>query len=792
MGLMEHVSVQVRVRTIAGEEPEFAVRHLELVERIDRPFEASLDLVTEELEFEVRGLLGARVLFDVDRPGDSARSICGVVSQAEYVTTRNRQLTLRVRVESSLAMLRYRVRRRIFSDLSLFDVLSMVADPVFKAHGGAWGFSRATGEYPPRDYVVQYDESDLDFVLRLLSECGLSLVYGEGEEEAVYVLVDSNAMLPSVGGDPLGAGEPAPRVVFFEPEGEVVSGETSVQYLGRVDSVHARGATVQARDWKTAGGGRFGTELERPAEGREGHVWSYHPRRLDEGPSSESGHENETEAWATRALEEQEAAGVEVSGASNVADLSAGVTFELQGHPHGDLDQRYAVLSVIHHADFHEVELETGAVVHSTYTNRFVAQPLDTGVVRPPLLEAPCCRGIEAATVVGPEGDEIYTDALGRVRVRFHWDDAPSQTCWLRVLSPWAGAGYGASFVPRVGMEVVVGFLGGNPNRPVVTGCLYTGTNTPPGALPETKTCTTLRTQSSPGGEGFNELRFEDAKGSEELFMHAQRNHRTVVRAAQSTSVGASRSLSVGKDSTRSIAGSETVHIGKQNADAKGGLQVVVAGGEHRDIGDVHSLHATSALWTADEAIVGNAEQMVRWSCATAKADASGRAPMSLTRPPTEGAVVTMMPTTVCVEAPESIKLKVGDTTLELTPKGIALHGPVITADAEKRMWLTAPAGRVSLSEQGASVFGGPKSESVVRLKAQALSIKAKGALEQTAKSVEVRSSSSLVVGGQTLQLSGAKTATLKSASVGVTGANVDIHSEGLVDVRGTPIKLNS
>ncbi|MBV1861565.1 MAG: hypothetical protein KUG77_24315 [Nannocystaceae bacterium] len=339
--------------------------------------------------------------------------------------------------------------------------------------------------------------------------------------------------------------------------------------------------------------------------------------------------------------------------------------------------------------------------------------------------------------------------------------------------------------------EVVVGFLGGNPDRPVVTGCLWTGGKTPPGALPETKTCTTLRTQSSPGGEGFNELRFEDAAGSEEVFLHAQRNQRTVVRAAQSTSVGASRSVSVGEDSTRSIDGSETVQIGKPNAQTKGELQVFVTGGEHRDVGDVHSLHATSAFWTAEEAIVGNAQEMVRWSCATAAVDSTGRSSMGLHLPPTQGSVLEMKPTSITLEAPESIELKVGKTVLRLTSQGIAMEGTVITANVERRLWLTSDAGSLSLDNKRAELFGGRKSESILRLQASGAECKTQGDLVQSGSSVSISGSASAKLESRATQVLGSETATLKGASVGVTGGSVDVHSEGLVDVRGEPIHLN-
>lgn len=782
---LEPVSVTARLQPLGheeeGDELELAVRRFELLERIDHPWEATLELVSDDLDLDVRALSGVAASVELDRPGVTARSFGGVVTRAEYVTTRNKQLVARVVVEPALALLRYSRRRRIFSDATLMEVLDAVTEDIFATHGGDWDSSRISAALGPRDYVVQYDETDLEFVLRLLAQHGLCLLHGMGEGawDCTYVLTDDNAMLPGYGFDASVIAESKPWEVAFVPTAEEEADTPSVQYLGRADRLHTQGVTTRARNWKTARARFYETRIELGDDpGRVGHVWCSHPSRLDEGKGSAGPHANETEAWARRELEEARAS-VEVSGASNVADFFAGATFSLEGHPHRDLDQAYAVLSVVHEADFPEVE-HASASNAPTYTNRFVAAPLDAGPVRPPMVYKPRPRGIESARVVGPEGEEIHTDALGRVRVRFHWDDAPpagaGQTCWLRVLSPWAGPGYGASFVPRVGMEVVVDFLGGDPDRPVVVGCLYTGTNTPPGTLPASKTCTVLRTQSSPGGEGFNELRFEDAAGSEEVYLHAQRNRRALVRAADSTRVGGPRSLSVGRDSTRTISGNETVRIGGDGDDT-GNLEVVLTGGESRTVHEGHELTADSALWRLATTMYADAGDEVRVSC-------DG-----------DGSVLTMDPKTAVLEARESIELRVGKTSLKLTPDRIELHGEVVTANAERQLWLAAPAGRVSLNTKGAEVFGGPKSESVLRMRAQTLDLKNPGGVLMAAgKAVTVSGQEVATVEASLAKLVGVRGGDVVvqgDKSVGILGANVDVHAKALVDVRGMPIHLN-
>lgn len=782
--VLHPVGVDLSLTTADGEmfEPELAVRGFRFSERIDRPFRLVVDLVTDDLALDVEGLLGGRGSMPIVREGHSFRVVHGIVTRSEYVATRNRQLFFRLTIESSLSMLRYSRRRRIFSDQTLLQVLETVAAPVFETFGGTWNVERLHREYTPRDYVVQYDETDLEFVLRLLGESGLSLVSADGGDHESLVLIDASAALPGLGFSALAPEKSSPVMVPLVPDRHEEANAESVQYLGVEHAVRTRGARVVARDWKTSGATTFHTELEAPERGRWGSAWEYHPSRLDEGKGSEGAHVDSTDARVYRFGEEHHADGLKVCGSSNLSGLSAGATFELTGHPYVECDLCYAVVRVEHEADFPEVEVVPPKSAKATYTNTFVAQVLDENIaVRPLLPTRPSVLGPQTATVVGPPGEEVHTDALGRVRVRFHWDvgdTAEGKTCWLRVVQSWAGSGFGASFIPRVGMEVVVSFLGGDPDRPIVTGCVYTGTNLPPGNLPEAKTCTTLRTQSTPGGDGFNELRFEDSAGHEEVFMHAQRNHREVVRSCQNTSVGASRSLSVGKDSTRTIDGNETVQIGTPNADEPGHLEVHVTGSELRIVGEVHALDMTSAHWTADEAIVAHADKTVWLSCASGES--------VLDRRPTGGALVEMLPQSVSIEAPESITLKVGETSLQLTPRGIFLEGPVVSAEAKEQVLLGAKAGRVALTQESAWFEGGERSESSIELSADGHECKAKGTVYTEAKFVTASASEVVSIMGGEAKFTGRKDTIVRceGGEVGVTasadlvlnGANVRIN----------------
>jgi type VI secretion system secreted protein VgrG len=253
-------------------------------------------------------------------------------------------------------------------------------------------------------------------------------------------------------------------------------------------------------------------------------------------------------------------------GTGLVTGFTAGQTFELAGHGVGDLDQKYILLRVEHVGEAHEsMGGGAGDLLGREYSNQFECQPVSQPF-RPPLtVPRPRIAGMETAIVVGAGGEEIHTDATGRIKVQFHWDrlgkSDDKSSCWIRVAQNWGGAGWGFSFVPRVGMEVLVAFLDGDPDRPMVVGCVNNGALPTVYDLPGSKTKSGIRTNSSPGGGGFNELTFEDAAGGEQIFMQAQKDLQITVKAAKSQSVGATETLSVGSDRSRTIGGNQTLTV---------------------------------------------------------------------------------------------------------------------------------------------------------------------------------------------------------------------------------------
>lgn len=313
-------------------------------------------------------------------------------------------------------------------------------------------------------------------------------------------------------------------------------------------------------------------------------------------------------------LEEWQARRVVADGESGCIRLTPGYLFALTDRVRDDENREYLITSVVHRGSQPQMgEAATGDTLG--YTNTFQCMPNDIPYRPERVTPRPTIKGVQTAIVTGPAGEEVHTDEHGRVKVHFHWDRVggmdDKSSCWIRVSQLWAGAGWGAMWIPRIGHEVVVDFIEGDPDRPIVIGRVYHGANVPPYPLPAEKTKSTIMSNSSKGGEGSNELRFEDQKGLEEIYLHGQkdwtirilhdenedvgndvtlhvgRNQKERIDNDRSASVGANEHLDVGGNRDERIDGSDTLAVGKNrtvtvsgaHAETVGAAQSVSVGG---------------------------------------------------------------------------------------------------------------------------------------------------------------------------------------------------------------------
>ena len=268
----------------------------------------------------------------------------------------------------------------------------------------------------------------------------------------------------------------------------------------------------------------------------------------------------------------------------------AGHRFTLQQHFRSAMNGKLYMVTSVAHQLTQPSSLRTGeAVEATTYANDFTCVPVDVAFRPPRTTEKPQITGPQTAIVVGPQGEEIYVDKYGRVKVQFHWDRKgrkdENSSCWIRVSRAWASKMWGQVAHPRIGDEVIVEFLEGDPDQPIVTGCVYNAQTMPPYALPDNKTQSGIVSRSSPGGSAsnFNEIRFEDKKGSEELFIQAEKDQNTNIKNDQSVTIGHDQTVDVGNDQSIHVAKDRTLSVDENDSTTVGKDRTIEVSGSHTE-----------------------------------------------------------------------------------------------------------------------------------------------------------------------------------------------------------------
>lgn len=419
---------------------------------------------------------------------------------------------------------------RVFQNLSTSDIVTTI----FKAHGFTDFTLKLTGSYTPHEYCVQYGETDFAFVSRLLEEEGIFWFFTHEDGKHTLVLGDSNDAFPPI---PNG-----PKVTYLGQQ----LGERELHGIraGQV-CMQAVAGVYRATDYEFT---TPTTSLYGQAEAVAGPLSMYeHP-----GGYNAKARGDALTKQRVDGLRSQEKRFV---GESDCRWLVPGHWFTLAGHDDATLNIDWVVTAVTHEAS------------HENYRNRFEAIPKATPF-RPARTTPKPRMHTQTAIVVGKSGEEIWTDEYGRIKLQFPWDrdgkNDETSSCWVRVVLPWSGKGFGMQFIPRIGQEVIVTFIDGDPDRPLVTGCVYNGDNALPYALPANQTQSGIKTQSSKGGGGFNELRFEDKKDAEEVFLQAQKDFKINVLNDTTATVGHDETLTVQNARTRTVKdGDETVTLEK-------------------------------------------------------------------------------------------------------------------------------------------------------------------------------------------------------------------------------------
>lgn len=543
--------------------PHWIVASAELLEPLDEPYSLLLELRCEELSARGADFLGKSCELQINRGGLS-RSICGVVVEVKDGGTREQESAVSLQIAPALMALQRQKKCRIFQDQSIPDILKVVVGETLAVYGRSVD-DRLRGNYKNRDYAVQYNESDYDFMCRLMHEAGIYFCFEHADGKETMVWADDRAIHQEI--ETINGG---PFLSYVWQDGGP-GGTESVKEFSRRSRVAATKASTHVFDWLLPSkpgeamddksveidgfnnGASDGPDCEEflggEAASRDGFQ-----------PSNTADLDERLKDHLQIARQRQQAQAWSCIGRSTATGLAPGLCFELMNHPQDDLNVNYLVTEVRH-------KFRIGGANDSSgdgYRNTFQCIPAQVQWRPVHSVTRGEIKGIQTATVVGPSGQEIYTDKHGRIKVAFHWDRESTRdhrsSCFVRVMQAWAGSGWGTVFLPRVGMEVIVNFINGDPDRPIVTGCVYNGQNETPYPLPDKRTKSSIFTSSSPRNGGYNELSFEDASGSEEIYMRAQKDMNTLVRNNQSNTVKV--------DQTELIEGNQNLEV-KGNRDIK-------------------------------------------------------------------------------------------------------------------------------------------------------------------------------------------------------------------------------
>ncbi|WP_437927879.1 type VI secretion system tip protein TssI/VgrG [Sorangium sp. So ce291] len=544
-----------------SEDDSLSVRRFSVREAISALFEIDVVARSPNDDLDLEAFVGRPAVLRIEHGLKHAvhgrRHFRGVCSYMEQVQAESTGLsTYHLRIVPALWLLTQRRNHRIFQHLSAPEIVGKLLaewgiEPVWKVQ---------KVPYPKLEYRVQYGESDFDFLSRILEEAGIAYAFpDEGGKPSALTFLDAPHTADAREGGPLpyvdNPNQAAARelVTKVRVAQEVRPGKVTFRDF----DFRRRPEYKLLGEATTASSTEARLEHYRYAPGAfvvEGHKGGETP--VADHNSIARADESAGKARAERALARERASRRKVAFHTNAIDLRPGVVFSMANHPRADLgaDKRLLVtdLSI---EGAHDGEWTTAG--HAVFT----AQPYHPPKTTP----KPQIHSVQSAVVVGPKGQEIYTDEFGRVRVQFHWDREgefdEGSSCWMRVTQGWAGGGFGMLAIPRVGQEVVVGFFEGDPDQPVVVGRVFNNATRVPYKLPEHKTRSTWKSDSSPGSDGFNEIMFEDAKGHERVYVQAERNLDKLVKHDETITVGKNRATTVGKVDEAAIGEREAVHI---------------------------------------------------------------------------------------------------------------------------------------------------------------------------------------------------------------------------------------
>ena len=544
------------------------------VERVSDPFRFVLRLLSPDPNVDMQSLLTKPAVLTFQLAGDAERHIHGNICRMKLLEV------------GADAMAAYEAEvvpwfwfLTLFSDCRIFQNMAVpdIVEKVFKDRGFTDFRANLQGTYNPREFCVQYRETDFNFVSRLLEEEGIFYYFEHTEDKHTMVLADDVSAFAACPNQPNDA-----SVQFAPTTGGRLDNDV-VFTLEAEYRVQTGTASHTDYDFTKPNASLFATL----AGTQKGEAYDYPGKYATK---------DDGDHYARIRLEELEVGISTVRGASNCMGFESGYKFTLTNHYRDAANMDYTLLMVEHRA--RNTSYSAGQVDPFEYKNRFEAIPNSVPFRPARRARKPVIDGTQTAVVVGKSGEEIWTDQYGRVVVQFFWDrqgtSNENSSCWIRVAQGWAGKQWGYICIPRIGQEVIVSFLEGDPDRPIITGSVYNAVQMPPYTLPDNQTQSTWKSMSSKGGGGFNELRFEDKKGSEQIFIHGEKDMDMRIKNDRREWIGEDRHLVVVRDKLEKTGRDSHLDLTRDHIEKIGrDHHLTISGKEAISITGSHSLAVT-------------------------------------------------------------------------------------------------------------------------------------------------------------------------------------------------------
>lgn len=636
-----------------------------VTEQLGRLFQIEVELLSEDDPIKFDDMVGTNATVRLDLPHEKTRYFNGCVSRMAQLGYQHRAIRYRATLVPWLWFLTRTADCRIFQKKKVPEIL----EAVFRGHGFDEYKLSLSGSYREWEYCVQYRETDFNFVSRLMEQEGIYYFFTHENGKHTMVLADSAS-----------AHSPFEDYATIPYHPHLHEGAETITDWVIEKQVQPGLYTLGDFSFKSPH-----APIVAPAG-----VTRQHAAADFEMYDYPGGFEipAEADAYAKLRIEELQAQHEILRGQTRARGVASGCKFTLAYHPQSDQNRDYLVTAMSCQAGSSEFESAERRESQEFFACHFTAMPLSEPFRPARLTPKPVIQGPQTAIVVGKKGEEIDTDEYGRVKVQFHWDRCgkldENSSCWVRASQTCAGKGWGAMSIPRIGQEVIVEFLEGDPDRPIITGRVYNAAAYVPYDLPAHKTISTQKSLSSKGGQGFNEIRFEDKKGEEQVFLHGEKDLDVRVKNDAREWIGNERHLLVKKgqlelvesDKHSTVKGDRLSKIeGDYGETTKGDHHVAVDGADHLTVkGDQCVKVSGDASFKTDGNL--NQESGMKISLKSAQ-DFHGKAGMNYAMD-AGMAVHIKGGTTVVIEGGVQVSLKAGPSFVDIGPAGVSISGPMV------------------------------------------------------------------------------------------------------------------